>query len=116
MLTVYDALMMSPERRGTLVEVFLNPEEYQAFFAEQSMKEALYDDYMAAVTFTDDDLLLGTTEHNRPLYVTGTSQGTTINRILINPGSSVNWITLRKIRHLELDIQHLSQEKIVILS
>lgn len=48
------------------------------------MKEALYDDYMAAVTFTDDDLLLGTTEHNRPLYVTGTSQGTTINRILIN--------------------------------
>lgn len=43
MLTVYDALMMSPERRGTLVEVFLNPDEYQAFFAEQSMKEALYD-------------------------------------------------------------------------
>lgn len=59
MLTVYDALMMSPERRGTLVEVFLNPEEYQAFLAEQSMKEALYDDYMAAVTFTDDDLFLG---------------------------------------------------------
>lgn len=97
------------------MEVFLNPEEYQAFLAEQSMKEALYDDYMAAVTFTDDDLFLGTTEHNRPLYVTGTSQGTTINRILINPGSSVNWITLREFRHLELDIQHISQEKIVIL-
>jgi len=80
--------MMSPERRGTLVEVFLNPEEYQAFLAELSMKEALYDDYMAAVTFTDDDLLLGTTEHNRPLYVTGTSQGTTIKILLINPGSS----------------------------
>lgn len=62
--------------------------------------------------FRDADLLLGTPEHNRPLYVTWTSQGSTINRILA--GSSVNLITLRKLRHLELDVQDLSKEKIVI--
>lgn len=86
----------------------------EAFFAEESTEEALYDDYMAGVTFRDADLLLGTPEHNRPLYVTWTSQGSTINRILIDAGSSVNLITLRKLRHLELDVQDLSKEKIVI--
>lgn len=34
LLTVYDALMMSPELRGTLVEAFLNPE----VFAEQLIR------------------------------------------------------------------------------
>ena len=33
------------------------------------MKEALYARYAATITFTDDDLLLGTAEHNRPLFM-----------------------------------------------
>lgn len=49
------------------------------------MKEALYARYAATITFTDDDLLLGTAEDNRPLYVTGMIER---ERILIDPGSS----------------------------
>jgi hypothetical protein len=95
LLTVYDALMLSPEMRNTLVQALLNPEDYQAFFAEETMKEALYVESSAGVFFTYEDLLLGTTEHNRPLYVTGSSQGINVRRILVDPGSSVNIITLR---------------------
>jgi hypothetical protein len=114
LLTVYDALMLSPNMRDILVQALLNPEDYQAFFAEEAMKETLYAESSAGVFFTDEDLLLGTTEHNRPLYVTGSSQGVDIRRILIDPGSSINIITLRTLRVLELDVVHLSTEKITI--
>lgn len=54
------------------------------------MKEALYAQYSAAVTFTNDDLMLKTTEHNRPNYVIGEIDNHKVNRILLDPGSSVS--------------------------
>ena len=78
------------------------------------MKEALYAESSAGLFFTDEDLLLDTTEHNRVLYVTGSSQGINIRRILVDPGSSVNIITLQTLRMLELDVVHLSTERIII--
>jgi len=58
------------------------------------MKEALYNMYMPSISFTDK-YLLGTTKHNRPLYVTGYNDGDKINLILINPGSSINIMNLK---------------------
>ena len=78
------------------------------------MKEALYAESSAGVFFTDKDLLLGITEHNRPLYVIGFSQGISVKRILVDPGSSVNIITLQTLWMLELDVTHLSTERITI--
>ena len=114
LLTVYDVLMLSSEMRNTLVQALLNPEDYQAFFAEETMKETLYAESSVGAFFINKDLLLGTTEHNRSLYVTGSSQGINVRRILVDPGSSVNIITLRTLRMLELDVVHLSTEKITI--
>jgi hypothetical protein len=48
----------------------------------------LYAKYSAAVTFTNDDLMLKTTEHNRPNYVIGEIDNHKVNRILLDPGSS----------------------------
>lgn len=56
----------------------------QAYFAEINMKEVLYALHTASITFSEIDQLLGTTEHNRPLYVTGTSDGAKVNRILLD--------------------------------
>lgn len=78
------------------------------------MKEVLYAIHTASITFADDDLLLGMTEHNRPLYVMGIIDNAKINRILIDPGSSINIMSLRMLKTLSLDTQHLSSEKIVI--
>ena len=41
-LSVFNVLMMSQELRDTLIHVLQNPEEYQAYFAEAHMTEALY--------------------------------------------------------------------------
>lgn len=91
-----------------------NPWAVPAFFAEEHMKEAMYAEHTAAISFTEDDLLPGTTEHNRPLYVTGMCEGIRINRILIDPGSSVNLMPMKTPRNLSLSIKHLSTEKIPI--
>lgn len=48
-----------------------HPELYKPMFAEMNMKEVLYAPHTASITFIDKDLILGTTEHNRLLYVTG---------------------------------------------
>ena len=42
------------------------------------------------LTFIDEDLLLGSMPHNRPLYVSGYAREQKIDRILIDGGSVVN--------------------------
>lgn len=76
----------------------------------------LYALHTASITFREIDQLLGTTEHNRPLYVTGTSNGAKVNRILLDSpcGFSVNLMTLRTLRSQAIDVQHLAPEKRII--
>lgn len=64
--SVYDALMLSPEMRQTLIKALLEPEVFQAYFAEEKWKECLPTEDLFTLTFTDDDLLWKTTDHNRP--------------------------------------------------
>lgn len=78
------------------------------------MKEALYAVHTASISFTNDDLLIGTAEHNRPLYVTGMCEGVKINRILIDPGSSINLMPLRTLKSLSLSVKRLSTERVSI--
>ncbi|KAJ1696334.1 hypothetical protein LUZ63_004846 [Rhynchospora breviuscula] len=115
LLSVFDALMMSQDLRDLLIHALQNPEKFQAYFAEKSMQEALYIDQTAAITFDDNDLLVGTSEHNRPLYITGITSGSKVNRILVDPGSSINILPLKTLRQLSLNVKHLSKEKISIL-
>ncbi|KAL0318211.1 UNVERIFIED_CONTAM: Transposon Tf2-12 polyprotein [Sesamum calycinum] len=42
------------------------------------------DDCMSTITFTDEDLLLGSKPHNRPLFVAGYVREQKVNRILID--------------------------------
>lgn len=72
LLSIYDALMLSPELRQNLIKALSKPEVFQAYFAEEKLKECLLTQDLLSITFADDDLLLKTTDHNRPLYVTAT--------------------------------------------
>jgi len=62
-------------------------------------------------SFTDDDLLIGTTDHNRPLYVTGECEGRRLNCILVDSGSSINIMSLKVLQSLMLEAKPLSKEK-----
>ena len=84
---MFDILMMSAEIREVLIYALQHPEEFQAHFAERKIQEvALVIDNTQAITFNDKDLLVGTSDHNRPLSLTGECEGQRVTRMLIDPG------------------------------
>lgn len=62
---------------------------------------------MANITFTDEDLLLGSTPHNRPLFVTGYTREQRVNRVLLDGGSAVNILLLRTMKELGISMDEL---------
>lgn len=62
---------------------------------------------VANITFTDEDLLLGSTPHNRPLFVTGYTREQRVNRVLLDGGSAVNILLLRTMKELGISMDEL---------
>ena len=63
---------------------------------------------MACIMFIDEDMQLGSTNHNRPLYVIGIIGDKRINRILLNCGSTVSLLPLRVLRAIGITPNQLS--------
>lgn len=84
---------------------------FLAYFAKKDLEEAQYLKEIPGVTFSDEDLLLGTSEHNRPLYVSATVNGTKLNRILVDPGASVH---IMNVNRLSFDTDKLSSDKLML--
>ncbi|XP_031098665.1 uncharacterized protein LOC116002606 [Ipomoea triloba] len=70
--------------------------------------------FTTEITFKDEDLLLGGTPHNRPLFVEGYAREQKIKRILIDQGSSVNILSRRAVKELGISIDELSQSRLMI--
>ncbi|KAL0433619.1 UNVERIFIED_CONTAM: hypothetical protein Slati_2696200 [Sesamum latifolium] len=71
------------------------------------------DDCMSTITFTDEDLLLESKPHNRPLFVAD-MYVKKVNRILIDGGSAVNILPLRILKELGIPIDELSNSRLMI--
>ncbi|KAL0307230.1 UNVERIFIED_CONTAM: hypothetical protein Sradi_6140300 [Sesamum radiatum] len=69
---------------------------------------------MSIITFTDEDLLLRSKPHNRPLFVAGYTREQKVNRILIDGSSVVNILPLRTLRELGIPIDKLSNSHLMI--
>jgi hypothetical protein len=79
------------------------------------MQEALFTAKRAAcINFTDNDLLIGTSDYNCPLYITGNYGGQKISRILVDAGFSINIMPLKTLKTITLDIKNLSDGKVII--
>ncbi|XP_070040997.1 uncharacterized protein [Nicotiana tomentosiformis] len=63
------------------------------------------------VTFTNDDLLLGDTLHNRPLYPVGYMRDKRVNRILVDGGSSVNILPILTVKELGIPMNELLESR-----
>ncbi|CAL8989853.1 unnamed protein product [Prunus brigantina] len=117
-LSVYDALQMSRELREALVMALMSPDLYKSCFKSADVHTTETSKFcascMAAITFGEDDFLLGSKSHNRPLYVTGEVGGTTINRILLDCGSAVNLIPLKTLHAIGMSARQLSPSMLTI--
>jgi hypothetical protein len=101
--------------REVLIQALQNPERYTSYFIEKNIQEALFTTKRATyIKFTDDDLLIGISDHNRPLYITGNYGGQKIGRILVDAGSSINIMPLKTLKTITLDVRNMSDEKVII--
>jgi len=66
------------------------------------------------VTFTDDDILLGSTPHNRLLFVAGYVKEQKVDRILVNRGSAVNIMPKCTMHELGITIKEFSKSQTMI--
>ncbi|RVW52984.1 hypothetical protein CK203_072696 [Vitis vinifera] len=68
----------------------------------------------AAITFTNEDLQLGSKLHNRPLFVTGYIREQNITRILIDGGSVVNIMPKATMKRLGIATKELTWSCLMI--
>lgn len=58
------------------------------------------------ISFEEDDFLLDSNEHNRPLYLEGILNRKPVKRILVDPGSAaLTFTNLRKVGHQPRDLE-----------
>ncbi|KAL0291231.1 UNVERIFIED_CONTAM: hypothetical protein Sangu_2541400 [Sesamum angustifolium] len=63
---------------------------------------------MSAMSFTDEDLLLGSKPHNRSLFITCYAREQKVNCILIDRGFAVNIPPLRTMKELGISMDELT--------
>ncbi|PIM98934.1 hypothetical protein CDL12_28577 [Handroanthus impetiginosus] len=73
---------------------------------EESQNAALC---CTTITFTDEDLLLGSKPYNRPLFISGFMQEQKVNSILIDGGSTINIIPKSTMKRLGIPIKDVSR-------
>ncbi|KAL0925427.1 hypothetical protein M5K25_003755 [Dendrobium thyrsiflorum] len=66
-LSIYDALVMSKDLRETLIQALKDPERYEAYFAERNMTEVLQARNEPFITFSEEDMMLGTEHEKKPV-------------------------------------------------
>ncbi|MQM14721.1 hypothetical protein Taro_047656 [Colocasia esculenta] len=99
-ITVWEGIAWSKDLRETLVKILQGPETYEAHMAD--FQAQVYEALAANVTFTEKDMLLSSPYHNRPLYMKGQVNGNELNRILIDPGASINLMPYKTFESLHL--------------
>ncbi|KAA0054170.1 ty3-gypsy retrotransposon protein [Cucumis melo var. makuwa] len=95
---VDDFLSLPQEAKIILINALLN-----SAASSSSVLTTTYEStpYCMFIDFSDEDLLLGSKLHNRPLYVSGYVREKRVDRILIDNGSTVNiMLDYEAIRHL----------------
>lgn len=79
-----------------------------------SKYETLYFKEFPGVTFFYEDLLLGKTNHNCPLYILIYIGNFKLLRFLVGLGASVNMMNIKTLSYLKVDTNKLTTEKFVI--
>ena len=69
---------------------------------------------VTSITFASENLLLRSTPHNRPLFVTGYAKEQKVNKILIDGGSAINILPLKILKELGIPIDELSNSRLMI--
>ena len=113
----HEMLQLPNEMRNALIQVLKNPTLYATKIKEGKMLEDEshnYAKYCATISFTDEDLQLGSKPHNQPMFVTGYIREQNITRILIDGGSVVNIMPKTTMKRHRIATKELTQSCLMI--
>ncbi|TYK05705.1 ty3-gypsy retrotransposon protein [Cucumis melo var. makuwa] len=109
-LGINDLLTLSQEVKDTIIEISKNDDV--STIVTSPTKTC--DSCCMSISFSDEDLLLWSKLHNRPLYVSGYVREQKLNQILIDNGSAVNILPKSTMNQLGISVEELSNSKLVI--
>ena len=90
----------------------IEKEENEIYAAEEVFAQCA--NCHGKITFTNEDLLLGSKPHNRPLFVSGYICKEKVSRILIDDGSAMNIMSKVTMKRLGISTEELSKSRLVI--
>ncbi|MQL97325.1 hypothetical protein Taro_030014 [Colocasia esculenta] len=111
--SVWEILSLSEETRKVLIIALQTPVQYGTCLAEMQVEAAVAN--VESITFTPEDMLLPMTTHNRPLYMRGQLNGLPLNRILVDPGVTVNILPYKIYQKYHFDV-HLTPVYDIIIA
>ncbi|KAA0042128.1 ty3-gypsy retrotransposon protein [Cucumis melo var. makuwa] len=109
-LGINDLLTLSREVKDTIIEIL----KIDDVSTTVTSPTKACDFCCMSISFSDEDLLLGSKLHNRPLYVSGYVREQKLNQILIDNGSAVNILPKSTMNQLGISVEELSNSKLVI--
>lgn len=117
LLTIYDALCMSPKLRASMVytlthldEFIVNDEVVRASW-QTVTQEGLC---MPTVTFKDTNRYSDDPRHNKPLFIMSIIDNQLISREMIDGGSTANILPTKTLDYLGVDPSQLKPSTLVI--
>ncbi|KAM1952061.1 hypothetical protein ACFX15_006597 [Malus domestica] len=116
--SIEEALRLPKKMRRALAAVLASSNDHESQESKDKGLKLRPHEYATCcvaqdvIHFTDEDLLLGSKPHNRPLFVFGYVKEHKVNRMLVNGGSTINimpksTMTTISIKADELSISHL---------
>ncbi|KAM1666584.1 hypothetical protein ACFX2K_046163 [Malus domestica] len=119
-VSIEEALRLPKKMRLALATVLESPNDHEV---QESKNEGLklrphecatccaIED---AIHFTDEDLLLGSKPHNRPLFVSGYVREHKVNRMLVDGGSAINIMPKSTMTTIGIKADELSLSRLLI--
>ncbi|KAM1222052.1 hypothetical protein ACFX2J_009630 [Malus domestica] len=118
--SIEEALQLPKKMQSALATVLESPNDHEA---QESKDEGLelrphecstccaIED---AIHFTDEDLLLGSKPHNRPIFVSGYVREHKVNRMLVDGGSAINIMPKSTMNTIGIKADELSLSRLLI--
>ena len=118
--SIEETLLLPKEMRKALVVVLASPDDHEVQESnDKGLKLRPYEYAMCCAThdvinFTDEDLLLGSKPHNRPLFVSGYVRDHKVNRMLVDGGSAINIMPKSTMTTIGIKVDELSRSHLLI--
>ncbi|KAM1132646.1 hypothetical protein ACFX19_047714 [Malus domestica] len=119
-LSIEEALRLPKEMRRALAAVLASPDDQEVQESKnESLKLRPYECATCCaaddvIHFTDEDLLLGSKPHNRPLFVSGYVKEHKVSRMLVDGGAAINIMPKSTMTTIGIKVDELSLSCLLI--